>query len=300
MHAPGSYGEANGWELLGSLQFGGWGRALPGYFHMALGNPGTSMRAEMEFLDTELATMSQWLRMREINFYGSCMALQAGNCSFFNGIAFRALTSGVYGFPKNSPGDLVIACVFLVSAGLTYGLTLMVVFISSNSHILSLDMWLRGPEGGIDRTADGLRGFTAKAFVLYTLGMSMFFVTAALSSLKRKLIFAIPMVVTIAIIAGGVAYYAFDIKKRFHIPEAKLTTGKIYFFSAQQRARENLERPVDVELEVLSSKDKLQSFCMDCGARFLAPMQQFCTGCGAKSERLQRLQRDTIGDEKTA
>jgi hypothetical protein len=178
------------------------------------------------------------------------------------------------------------ACLLVFSI-ITYALNFVAVFVAGNVKIKAPVARLLGPVHQNDSSIDSVIMFKTHAFRLYTLGMLCFFGTAILNMLRKPIVVAIPVIVIIASVAITFLYYAYDIRKRFDLPENRLTTGKVYFFQSKTAP---VKVSVEPSPESISPKNQkktaIQHFCIDCGAPYKSVAQQFCESCGGECERV--------------
>jgi len=274
------------------LQFShGAGREFHG-FEMSFGGLNTSLVAEKAFLEEEFHLITLWIRTAELNHYMDVMRSVQKDSSFFAGTAFRSFQALAVNKSFNSHDHFSVGltAVILMLSILTYAFNFVGVFVSGNVKIAASISRLLGPLSINDSGIDSVIKFKHHAFALYTIGMLMFFATAMANSLKMKpLYMAFPPLITVFLVAVAFVYYMWDIRRRFDLPENKLTTGKVFFYHSGEK-----DEPA-VTTEVLpespknaEKKSAIQSFCTDCGNPYKSAKQQFCEVCGGESEWLTR------------
>jgi len=265
----------------------GAGRAFEG-LPLAFGGLGTSLVAEKQLLEEEFFLISLWLRTSELNHYMDVMRAVQKDSSFFAGTAFRSFQAlGPVANHMNVHNGYVVgltACLLMFSI-ITYAFNFVAVFVSGNVKIYAPVARLLGPSYHNDASIDHVIMFKKHAFRFYTAGMLCFFATACLNMMRKPIEFAIPVCTIIGAVAFAFVYYAYDIRKRFDLPENQLTTGKVYFFQSKTApVRVSMDAPAPSPKH--QQKTAIQHFCIDCGAPYNSISQQFCASCGGESERV--------------
>jgi len=285
----------------------GAGRAFHGALHKAQFGVNHNLAAEKDFMEQEFFLISMWLRVAELNHYTDVLKTVQKDSSFFSGTGFRAFQSLAYASQRlnvNNGYQVGLFGVLLFTSMLTYAINLMVVFVSNDVKIKAPLMRLLGPEGSNDKAIDGVITFKIRAFRMYVAGMFAFFVSAICAMLRKPVVLAIPPVVILVLCASGIVFYGWNIRKRFDLPENQLTTGQVFFFHSKGAAGKAASvapgSPSAVSSEptqpppTFKHPTSLQSFCVDCGARYKTPSQKFCACCGSECENLFRSKREEL------
>lgn len=272
----------------------GAGKAFHG-LGLAFGQVGTSLTAEKELLEEEFFLISLWLRTAELNHYMDVMRSIQRDSSFFAGIAFRnfqGLASMSRHLNTSDSYAMGLDATLLMFSIATYGVNLLVVFLSGHVKIYAPVARLLGPSHVNDTAIDHVIDFKTRAFRFYTGGMLLFFVTAILTMMRKPVMFAVPVCVIIGLVAITFLFYAYDIRHRFDLPENRLTTGKVHFFHSKPT------NPMDNGPKTDGKAAAIQQFCTECGAAYDTVSQKFCSNCGSESLRDAKLQGIMEADEK--
>jgi hypothetical protein len=273
----------------------GAGREFHG-LPLAFGGLGTSLVAEKQMLEEEFFLISLWLRTSELNHYMDVMRSVQKDSSFFAGTAFKsfqALGPVVRRMDYNNDFLVGLTACVLVCSIMTYALNLLAVFVAGNVKIFAPVARLLGPSYQNDASIDSVIMFKTHAFRLYTAGMLCFFATAIVNMMRKPYFLAIPVCIIVAGVAFAFLYYAYDIRKRFDLPENQLTTGKVHFFQSKA-GKANSVLPENSPKH--EKQTAIQHFCIDCGTPYKVVSQQFCEGCGGESERFIASRKSSLPD----
>ena len=180
--------------------------------------------ADKEALETDLKVSLLAIRERELNLYvQNCRSIST-QTSVLAGFAYGGCCLGSYLFPEDVSEGMQAS--YLVATIWAMALNVFCIFSATLCTMLGPGLALRGPDGSMEQAVEGLAIEYRFTFVVYFMGLMMFFLAAILFVfLMFDSFLASLLAVLIIIFVVNMLRACKRIYKRFRLPMHQAVAG---------------------------------------------------------------------------